>query len=129
MRTLFLVILCLIAAPILSAEESDASDTVFPQKLTAGELRLYCAASAMSATGLQRRRYCDGFLSGVEESVRVLGLISSREAPLSLCVPANVSARQLRAVFVKNSAAIKPPKDKPAAMFAIEVLEKSFPCR
>jgi len=129
MRTLFLVFLWLIAPPILSAEESVASDTIFPQKLTAGQLQVSCAASAMSATGRQRQRYCEGFLSGIEEGVRVLGLISRLETAPSLCVPADVSARKMRSAFVKTSALMKPSKDKPAAMFAMEVLEKSFPCR
>lgn len=129
MRTQFLVLLCLIATPALSAEKSDAADTVFPQKLTAGELQVSCASSAMSPTGRQRQRYCDGFLSGIEEGVRVLGLISRVETAPSLCVPADVSSREMRSAFIKNSAAMRPAKDKPAALFAIEVLEKSYPCR
>lgn len=129
MRTLFLVLLCMIAIPIPAAEERVASDTIFPQKLTAGELQVFCAASVMSKTGRQRQRYCEGFLSGIEEGVRVLGLISKMETAPSLCMPADVSAWQMRSTFVKNSAAMKPAKNKPSAMFAIEVLEKSYPCR
>jgi len=129
MRTLFLLLLWVIATPIPAAEEKVAADTIFPQKLTAGELKVFCAASVMTNIGRQRQRYCDGFLSGIEEGVRVLGLNSKMEAAPSLCVPADVPAWQMRSTFVKNSAGMQPAKDKPAAMYAIEVLEKSYPCR
>jgi len=129
MRMLFVVLLWLLAAPVVSAQGSDESDNVFPQKMTANELLVACASSAMSATGRQRQRYCEGFLSGIEEGIRVLSLMPGQEANPSLCVPADVSARQIRSDFVKNSATMKLSKDKPAARFVIKVLEKSFPCR
>jgi len=129
MRLLLLVILCLSANAVLSAEQEVPTDVVFPQKLTAAELRVYCAASAISATGRQRQRYCDGFLSGMEEGIRVLGLISGNKGVATLCVPASVSAREMRAAFVKHSAALNPPTDKPAVRYAIEVLEKAYPCQ
>ena len=129
MRTLFLVLFCVISTPIPAAEMKADSDIIFPQKLTAKELQVFCAASAMSNTGRQRQRYCEGFLSGIEESVRVLGRISGTETTLSLCMPADVSARQMRSAFVRNSVDMEPAKDKPSAMFAIEVLERSYPCR
>jgi hypothetical protein len=129
MRTLLLMLLWVLAAPVMSAEESGASDIVFPQKLTASQLLVSCASSSMSATGRLRQRYCEGFLSGLEEGVRVHSLIAKQEVAPSLCVPPDVSARQLRAAFVRNSAKMTLSKEKPAAMFAMKVLQSSFPCR
>ena len=129
MHVLIVVLLGLLAAPVFSAEKSDVPDAVFPQKLTASKLMVYCASSSMTATGRLRQRYCDGFISGIEEGVRVLTLTSRLEASPSLCVPANVSSQQIRSAFVKNSANMERSKDKPAAMFTIEVLERAFPCR
>jgi len=129
MRTLLLMLLWVLAAPVISAEESDAPEPVFPQKLTASQLLVSCAASSMSATGRLRQKYCEGFLSGLEEGVRVHSLISKQEVAPSLCVPPDVSARQLRSAFVRNSANMTLSREKPAAMFAMKVLQHSFPCR
>ncbi|MEE4218993.1 MAG: Rap1a/Tai family immunity protein [Xanthomonadales bacterium] len=129
MRALFLLLLCVISTPIAAAEMEAVDDIVFPQKLTAKELQVFCAASGMSNTGRQRQRYCEGFLSGIEEAVRVLGLIRKTEMTSFLCMPADISAREMRSAFVRNSVAMEPAKDKPSAMYAIEVLGKSYPCR
>lgn len=128
-RTMLLVLFCMISTSTLAAEMKAAPDIVFPQKLTAEELQMFCAASGMSSTGRQRQRYCEGFLSGIEEGVRVLGLISGTETTPALCMPADVSGRQMRIAFVRNSVSMDPAKDKPSALYAIEVLEKSYPCR
>ena len=103
MRKLFLALFCLTATPIFAADQSEAADTVFPQKLTAGGLQVYCASSAMSTTGRSRQRYCEGFLSGIEEGARVLGLASKGKEQSVLCVPAETSARQMRAAVVISS--------------------------
>lgn len=129
MRALILLLLWVISTPVPAAEMKADYDIVFPQKLTANELQVFCAASSMSNTGRQRQRYCEGFLSGIEEGVRVLGLIHRKEMTPSLCMPADISAREMRSAFVRNSVGMEPAKDKPSAMFAIEVLEKSYPCR
>ena len=55
---------------VAAGEEAPEPTTVHPQQLSARGLLKACASSAMTGPGRERRRYCDGFVSGVEEAIR-----------------------------------------------------------
>lgn len=50
--------------------ETDTTQSIFPQQLTARDLLIFCSSSSLTAVGRSRQRYCWGFISGVEETLR-----------------------------------------------------------
>jgi hypothetical protein len=124
------LVLVLLLAPFgLNAEEAPAEPPAyFPQRVSAAELLKACASSRLTAAGRTRRAYCEGFVSGVEESLRLAG----RNAPAlasSHCVPAEVSARQLAEGYVAY-AGKRPAQalQQPAAAVVSESLAQAYPC-
>lgn len=116
-------------API-SVMDSQAQETAmepqFPQQQNAGDLLRVCAASRLSATGRERLRYCAGFVSGVEEAVRLLqrdGHIGHR-----VCTPSDVRASALADVYVKFAANHKGELPDPAAEVVLHALVDAYPC-
>ena len=59
--------------PLVAAGEPqpETMEPQFPQQQTAGDLLKACASSRLSNAGRERRRYCAGFVSGVEEANRL----------------------------------------------------------
>ena len=106
----------------------DRVDTVFPQQLSARTLMTYCASSSLTDRGRQQQRYCAGFVSGIEEAVRLLHLGSPPSPSLSLCVPANASARQFQEAFVRHAGRPGTDLDQPAALVTVKALQAAFPC-
>jgi hypothetical protein len=113
-----------VALPLLAQEPTVETDIYFPQRMTAKELLLACSSSTLTSTGRQRQRYCYGFVSGVEESLRLVG----RETGRRLCVPAQKSSRELAGAYIRYAARKNIDLGKPAAMVVVEALEAAFPC-
>ena len=79
----------------LAEEPTPGDEPVFPQRLSARDLLYACNASALTGVGRERRRYCAGFISGVEEAARLLRAGSGQGAYQRSCMPADVSSRRL----------------------------------
>ena len=123
-----LIVLILLGNPLLALAQEVAveEEAGFPQKMNAQDLQRTCAASSLSDTGRQRRRYCVGFISGVEEGVRVLHKQHMLE--MSICLPDKVSGRTLTNVFLKHTTDNPDQLEKPAAQVVIDALSKNYPC-
>jgi len=111
-----------------TALAQERPDEVFPQQLSAKTLMTYCASSSMTDRGRQRQRYCAGFVSGIEESLRLLRIRSSKQPVLSLCVPENATARQFRDAFIRYAGRPATDLNQPAALVAVQALQAAFPC-
>ena len=127
MRTLSLVSGMLLAVSAVADETGANADTYFPQKLTAQGLLQYCASSALSASGRSRQSYCSGFVSGVEESVRLLDADDSAGRQ-PVCVPAEKPARYFRDVYIRHASKQDTDLTRPAALVVLEALEVAHPC-
>ena len=114
-----------LSASVAAAEEARV-EPEFPQQQSAGDLLRYCAASRMTATGRERRRYCSGFVSGVEEAVRLLQ--TGGQVQIRICTPPEVSATALADVYVKYGAGHKGELAEPAAEMVLHALAGAYPC-
>ena len=99
----------------------------FPQQLTAQDLLNACASSALTHTGRQRRRYCAGFISGVEEAVRLMEA-RDPDAARTVCAPAGVTARRLAAAYLEFMPRRSPAPGEPAAAAVLRALTEAYPC-
>jgi hypothetical protein len=124
-----LIGLCTALACPLSASANENVEDFFPQQMSARDLMTACASSALTAKGRNRRKYCEGFVSGVEEGMRLFQLRHSINSVPAVCVPAGTASRTLTGAFV-NYASVKGVNlEQPAAAVVIEALEQSFACR
>lgn len=123
------IVLMLPAFLVSTVMAEDQPETVFPQQLSAETLMSYCASSSITSRGRQRQRYCAGFVSGVEESLRLLRIRSSQDPNLSLCVPENATARQFQEAFVRYAGRSSTERNQPAVLVAVEALQTAFPCK
>lgn len=115
-----------LAAAVSVQPQEMGMEAQFPQQQSAGDLLRACASSRLSQTGRERRRYCAGFVSGVEEAVRLLqrsGQLDSR-----VCPPANVSASSLAGVYVAYGAGHEGELRRPAAEMVLHALSEAYPC-
>lgn len=55
----------------IGKDNTDTNQPIFPQQLTARDLLTYCSSSSLTDLGRMRQRYCWGFISGVEETIRL----------------------------------------------------------
>lgn len=123
--------LCVVLGYTLSASAStdkEDSDVFFPQQMSASDLMKTCASSSLTAKGRARRRYCDGFVSGVEEGMRLFQIRHSISSVPAVCVPAGTTARTLTTAFVNHASTKGVNLEQPAAAVVIEALEKVFSC-
>lgn len=111
---------------VAAQEEAVEEETRFPQQISAQVLQQTCASSSLSDAGRQRRRYCVGFISGVEEGVRVLHKQHMLE--MSICLPDKISGRALTNVFLKHTTDNPGQLGKPAAQVVIDALSQTYPC-
>lgn len=111
---------------VAAQEQAVEDETRFPQQMSAKDLQRTCASSSLSDTGRQRRRYCVGFISGVEEGVRVLHKQHMLE--MSICLPEKVSGRTLTNVFLKHTTDNPGQLERPAAQVVIDALSQTYPC-
>ena len=65
--------------------KGDTDQSIFPQQLTASDLLTYCLSSSLTDLGRTRQRYCRGFISGVEETIRLPLHSSTASRAKDLC--------------------------------------------
>ena len=111
-----------------AAETTSSEGETLPQNLSAGALMTYCASSSVSGQGRQRQRYCAGFMSGVEETLRMLSASETEASYPALCVPANTSARKLQDTYRRHAGRPGTDLNRPAAVVAVEALIGAYPC-
>jgi hypothetical protein len=118
----------LLLLPILSQAQEPATEEPlqFPQQMSARQLLEACASSSLTRTGRERRRYCAGFVSGVEEAVRNLQEQHKLEA--SVCLPEGVSGKVLSEAFIRYSVNRQKHMNRPAAAVVLEALANTWPC-
>ena len=120
-------LVCL-AVPIAAAAQPEANPEPieFPQRQSATDLLKACTSSRLTAGGRERRRYCAGFVSGVEEAVR----LSNRTGrlPASACPPQQVTARSLAQTYIDYLAKRPEELSKSAVDVAVSALSRAYPC-
>lgn len=121
------VLFSLLPMLALAQEPAPQEQAQFPQQMNTRKLLDYCASSSLTPTGRERRRYCAGFVSGVEESVRILQQQHKLEA--SVCLPESVTTRALSDGFIRYSSSRQQQMDKPASAMVLEALTDTWPCR
>jgi hypothetical protein len=125
---IFVPFMGLLLASGLAAQESAGDRGVyFPQQLTASELLYACASSSLSNRGRERRRFCGGFISGVEEAIRLLDARQGLARPSGICAPKGVSASAFGEMYRKYARDGR-GRGKPAAAVVIEALRDAYPC-
>ena len=119
-----------LASAVFAADPPEGeTETLFPQQLSAKGLIAYCASSSITQRGRQQQRYCAGFVSGVEESLRLLRMNSPENSYSSLCVPANITARNFQEVYIRYAGRSGTDLNRPAVLVAVEALQAAFPCQ
>jgi hypothetical protein len=113
-----------LSAPDLQAD----ADAVFPQQMTAKELLRSCASSSLTSVGRQRQRYCHGFVSGVEEAIRLSALRQGGQSVGRACAPPETTARQFGEAYVRYASRRAVDLEEPAAMVVAAALEAAYPC-
>lgn len=119
---------CLLFAPLAFGQQETAdSDNYFPQQLKAKDLLIACSSSSITNLGRERQKYCHGFISGVEEAVRLLAQDSSSSTN-KICAPDNLTSRNLAKSYTRYAAKKTTDLSKPAAMVVVEALTEDYPC-
>lgn len=130
MHRLFLLAAMLIAVPLSgAAEENPAPDSYFPQQLTARELMQACASSTLTKSGREKRRYCHGFVSGVEEATRLVQQKVSMQNEFELCAPGDKSSRDFAEVYMRFAGRRGVDLNKAAASVVLDALRNAYPCQ
>jgi hypothetical protein len=120
----------LLSGTVAAAQSAEGDvDALFPQQLSARTLLTYCASSSITDRGRQRQRYCAGFISGVEESLRLLQKPDGQGRFPALCASANTTARELQDAYVRYAARSDADLTRPAALVAFEALAAAYACR
>jgi len=117
----------LLFSPFKLSAQEEGMEPQFPQQQSAGDLLRACAASRLTATGRERRRYCAGFVSGVEEAMRLPG-IGGKQEP-GICTPPDVTASALADAFVRYGAGHKGELKDPAAAVVQHALAEAYSCK
>ncbi len=113
----------------MANDETETNQPIFPQQLTARNLLTYCASSSLTDLGRTRQRYCWGFISGVEESMRLPQYALLQSTTSAICVPKGVSSRNLAKAYTKYAGKKGSDLDRPAAQVVVEALTTSYPCK
>jgi len=125
MKIVFYITLMFTLVNIAFAEEKTEWESFFPQQMTAKELMITCASSYMTSKGRQRKKYCSGFISGVEETTRLHNQLAA--AP-TICLPKGKTSSQFTDVYMTYASRKTTDLSKPAALIVIEALQDAFPC-
>jgi hypothetical protein len=125
MRYMMLLPLVL-AASLARGGQPDEGGNYFPQKLTAQDLLYACAASSLTSQGRERQRYCRGFISGVEETLRYYG--TGESGGVKFCFPEGMSARKYGDIFIKYASRKGVDTGRPAVAVVREAFEDAFSC-
>ena len=123
-----LVLIAALAMPAGAQEPGDEPDTYFPQQTSTRDLLVACASSSLTAIGRLRKRYCLGFVSGVEEAARLQQLRDPTKTRSLFCVPTGTTARALAEVFVRHASGPGVDLDGPSASVVLEALAQGYPC-
>jgi hypothetical protein len=113
---------------VVGAASAQDAAPLFPQQISASELKFFCASSSLTGKGRLRRRYCEGFISGVEEGLRISQLQNASAAPALMCVPNGTSSRQMSEVFIRYASRKGVVLEQPAAAVVIEALRDAYAC-
>lgn len=128
MRSAFIALCATLLLPLSAKASTNDVEAVFPQQLDARQLMTFCASSNLTAKGRIRRRYCDGFVSGIEEGMRLYNFTSSARLGLAACVPPGTSSRTLSQAFIQHATSKGVNLEQPAAAIVLEALQRKFPC-
>ena len=118
----------LTATTVLAQEGTENTQRYFPQQLTAQELLTYCASSSLTHRGRQQQRYCWGFVSGVEEGIRLASLRTVDSAGPGFCVSEGETARELVDAYIRYAGLNTTDLTKPAARIVVEALKYAYRC-
>lgn len=125
----FLLAIVLIVLPLAgSADENTPSESYFPQQMTANELMQACASSSLTKTGREKRRYCHGFISGVEEALRLVHLDATSGNTFALCAPADTTSRDFADVYMRFAIRKDVDLNRAAALVVFDALGNAYPC-
>ncbi len=127
MNRLVCVIALLLSSAVNADEQAQQIGPYFPQQQSADHLLNNCLSSTMSNLGRQRRNYCHGFISGVEEGLRLTSVLEGKEMPF--CAPKNVRSGELAKAFVNYMVSHREELDRPAAKEVYLALKQAFPCK
>ena len=130
MRPALLALCSTLLFPLPGSASTDDGEEVFPQQINARKLMTFCASSALTAKGRSQRRYCDGFVSGVEEGIRLRKFAhpANSDVDVAFCVPAGTSSRALSEAFVRHATSKGVDLEQPAAAVVLEALQNRFAC-
>lgn len=129
-RWITLALLPLFLSLSVSADNTATeADVVFPQRLDAEALLLTCNASAITNRGRENRRYCSGFISGVEELARLLRDDTTGGSASQICMPPTTSARELRDMYSRYAKQHADMLSQPAALVVLRALQQAYPCQ
>ena len=128
MKSLLLGLCAVLLYPLPGFASTSDTEVLFPQQMSAKDLMTLCASSSLTAKGRARRRYCDGFVSGVEEGMRLYKLRYSIESAASVCVPDGTSSRVMAQMFIRYATGKGVDLQQPAASVVLEALRKAFAC-
>ena len=130
MRPAFLALCSTLLLPLSGNASTDDGEEVFPQQMNAKKLMTFCASSALTAKGRNQRRYCDGFVSGVEEGMRLHKFThpADSDVDVAFCVPAGTNSRALSEAFIRHATKQDVNLEQPAAAVVLEALQRRFPC-
>ena len=121
---LIALLLLLNVSNAFSNDHTSISETIFPQQMSAQELLFKCNASAITSMGHGRGQYCTGFISGVEEAARFVQVGGDK----NICMPPNVSSRNMKDVYTRYALRNKQIMNKPAAEIVLLALRSAYPC-
>jgi len=99
MRSLVIAVTMLIVIDANAQGETIQKISEFPQQQTARDLLTACASSSISNLGRARRKYCAGFISGVEEAIRYKSQLLETEN--RICPITDITSQQLADAFNK----------------------------
>ena len=122
------ILLFFVWGTAIGKDTTDVTQPIFPQQLTAHDLLTYCSSSSMTTLGRQRQRYCWGFISGVEETIRLTMHMSGQPVAVKICVPKGASSRNMARAYIRYAGHRDTNLALPAAQIVIEALSSSYSC-
>jgi hypothetical protein len=112
---------------VAGAEEQVIDDeTYFPQQMTTQQLLNACASSSMTNRGRKSLKFCEGFISGVEETLRLQSIKQPSNDSKLLCVHKGKSTRNFADIYIDYASKIK-SLDAPAASFVMKTQQAAYP--
>lgn len=126
MRSLLIAVTMLVALGVAAETETDQVQPEFPQQQTARDLLTACASSTISNLGRARRKYCAGFVSGVEEAIRFKSQLLGVDN--RICPASGITAQQFADAYLKYSNSHPKDLDKPAVEVVFAALKQAYPC-